>query len=281
MTRANKKRRRATFDKRILGGVAFTIIILAVALFYSSIHSSKTKIVAQAFQLKAAIIDQGSLAPTAGPDPVFVEAATNIMKKAGFTVDYYPGENVTVELYRDMATHGYGLVILRAHSTATYIGGIRGRVIVFTSEPYDKTKYVFEQAAGQICPVAYSEEEYKKGFMYFGIDARFVIGSMKESFQNTVVFMMGCQGLDNTAMAEAFVRKGAKVYISWSGSVLASHTDSSTANLLQHFLIEKLPLKSSVQETFKELGSDPLHESRLIYYPLEVGDKTIEDIMGP
>jgi hypothetical protein len=81
-------------------------------------------------------------------------------------------------------------------------------------------------------------------------------------------------------MAEAFVEKGAKVYISWSQPVSASHTDTATTQLLQHFFIEKLTLKESVQETFKEVGFDPAYNSLLIYYPLEVGDYTIQNIVG-
>jgi len=60
---------------------------------------------------KAAIVDQGSLAPTAGPNPVFVKKATAILKEAGFSVDYYPGEEVTVEFYRNLPTYGYDFII--------------------------------------------------------------------------------------------------------------------------------------------------------------------------
>lgn len=91
---------------------------------------------------------------------------------------------------------------------------------------------------------------------------------------------MGCEGLDNPLMAMAFVEKGAKVYISWNQQVLASHTDLATTRLLRHFLIEKLTLNQALRETFKEIGFDPRHKSLLIYYPLEAGNQTIEDLTG-
>ena len=65
---------------------------------------------------KAAILDQGSLAPTSRPNPVFVKKATSILKEAGFSVDYYLGEEVTVEFYRNLPNYGCDFIIERTHS---------------------------------------------------------------------------------------------------------------------------------------------------------------------
>ena len=226
-------------------------------------------------QLKAAIIDQLSLT---FPNQTFIETATNTLEQAGYTVDYYPGEQVTVEFYRNLPTHGYGLIILRVHSTATSTQRTEAPVTLFTSERASPTKYVYEELTDQVVGASFSDEERERGIIYFGISPLFVIRSMKGDFQNSVIIMMGCEGLNNTLMAEAFVEKGAKVYISWNQQVSASHTDTATTQLLQHFLIEKLTLKHSVQETSKEVGFDPAYNSLLIYYPLEVEEQTIENI---
>jgi len=251
--------------------------IFSIAFVYSQ-YSSPNQITSQTFQLKAAIVDQGSLSPAAGPNPIFVATATSILKQAGFTVEYHPGEEVNVEFYRNLPTYGYGLIILRVHSTAKMAQGTEAPVTLFTSERYDSGKYVYEQITDQLFPVVYSREEREKGIRYFGITPLFVSQAMKGKFQDTIIIMMGCEGLDNTLMAEAFIEKGAKVYISWNKGVLAFHTDTATTHLLQHFLTEKRTLKESVRETFKEVGFDPVYKSLLIYYPLEVGDQTIEDI---
>ena len=79
---------------------------------------------------------------------------------------------------------------------------------------------------------------------------------------------MGCDGLKYTSMAEAFIEKGAKVYISWNGPVSARHTDQTTAQLLKHLLAEKETIKEAVAETMKAVGQDPeFNESTLLYYP--------------
>ena len=66
---------------------------------------------------------------------------------------------------------------------------------------------------------------------------------MKETFQNTTIIMMGCNGLTYPYMAQAFIGKGVKVYISWDLAVSASHTDKATIHLLQRLITEKQTIK--------------------------------------
>jgi hypothetical protein len=258
-------------------GLAVTVAILIIIIFVSGflinsmLNQPSTN---QTSQLKAVIVDQLSLTM---PNQTFIQKATNTLKQAGYTVDYYPGEKVTVEFYRNLPTYAYKLIILRVHSAAAaYQEGeyVEASVCFFTSEPYSKTKHVPEQLTDQLVIVSYTMPQPP---YYFGILPKFVTSSNGE-FRNSTIIMMGCEGLNNTSMAEVFVEKGAKAYIGWNGMVSASQTDQATTQLLQHFLIEKLTLKQSVQETFKEVGFDPPYKSLLIYYPLKVGDQTIEDI---
>ncbi|MCJ7423373.1 hypothetical protein MUP01_03785, partial [Candidatus Bathyarchaeota archaeon] len=111
-------------------------------------------------QLKAAIIDQLSLTM---PNQAFMETAANTLKQAGYTVDYYAGEKVTVDFFGSLPEHGYGLVVLRVHSTATQVGAVEGPITFFTSERASQGKYVYEELAGRIRGVAYSGEQYQQG----------------------------------------------------------------------------------------------------------------------
>ena len=224
-------------------------------------------------QLKAAIVDQLSLT---FPNQTFIETATNTLKQAGYTVDYYPGEQVTVEFYRNLPTSVYRIIILRVHSTATVVAqGAQRPVSLFTSEPYSMTKYVYEQLTEQIAKVAYN---FPDPPYYFAVAPAFVVSAMKDRFHDAIIIMMGCEGLDNPSMAKAFVEKGAKTYISWNGSVLASYTDQAVTHLLQQLFTKKETLEEAVDNTMSELGPDPEYKSQLLYYPLEVGDQTIENI---
>jgi len=103
---------------------------------------------------------------------------------------------------------------------------------------------------------------------------------MKGRFANAIIIMMGYEGLKNIDMANSCINKGAKVYIGWNGSVSASHTDQATTQLLKHLLTEKQTTEQAVTEMPKEVGPDLVYKSLLTYYPIEVGEQTIENIQG-
>jgi len=255
-------------------GIAVAIVVISSILIFYFLFppSSPFQPDPNTFYFNAAIVDQLSLTC---PNPTFKENATAILTQAGFTVDYYPGEQINVEFYRNLATHNYGIIILRSHSSATEVGGAECPVALFTNERVSQ-KYPLEQFDGRILGVAYSDEERQQGIAYFGIAPSFVTGSMKGGFQNTIIIMMGCEGLDNPQMASAFVYKGAQVYVSWDKTVTATHTDTATLRLLYHFLTERQIVREAVQSTNQEVGADPASKAVLIYYPAEAGDHKIK-----
>ena len=256
--------------------ILVAIISISVVIINSVLNPPSTnQAVSSTSEPKAAIVDQLSLTY---PNQTFRETATSTLRQAGYIVDYYAGEEVTVEFYRNLPTHGYGLIILRVHSSAAELEGkefVETPVGIFTSESYSQTKYAYEQLTDQLLMASYTMPQHP---YYFAIVPKFVTSGMKGIFQNTIIIMMGCEGLNNTKMAEAFIQKGAKTYIGRKGSVLASHTDLATVHLLQHFVIEKQTLRTAINETIQEVGADPVYHSLLTYFPLETGYYTIQNM---
>ncbi|MCH8850668.1 MAG: hypothetical protein IIC89_07570 [Chloroflexi bacterium] len=211
---------------------------------------------------RAAIVDQLSLTV---PNPDFVESATETLERAGYIVDYYPGEVVTVEFFRNLPTQDYDFIILRNHAA---IVPTRGGSLteLFTSEPFSPTKYAKEQKLGHLNAVAY---DATSSDWYFGIGPAFIVERMRGKFDDTTVIMMGCNGLTTADTAEAFVRKGAETFISWSDFVSASHTDAATESLLENLLIEELSTEQAVAQTMAEVGPDPFYDAVLLSYPTE------------
>lgn len=212
--------------------------------------------------LRAAIVDQLQLT---SPDPQFVADATRLLEENGYTVDYYPGEAVTVDFYRDLPKRGYDLLVLRVHSTAQVSRGAEDvrSVSLFTNEPYAKTGYYDEQVAGRVGFASYKEG----GEQYFGITSGFITDSMRGSFKGATVIMMGCEGLVNEKAAEAFAKKGAKDFIGWDGLVSAEHTDEATLRLLQHIVVEGASADEAIARTMTEVGPDPDFGSQLLAWP--------------
>jgi hypothetical protein len=229
--------------------------------------------------LRAAIVDQLS---SRNPNPSFVETATATLGEAGYTVDYYPGDVATVEAYRDLPTHDYDLVILRAHSAIPnkdltlptnvdpavierVMGKIGDDVLLFTSEPYDGAAYLDDQKALRLFPVVYGGDPMSD--TYFAIASGFVESDMRGQFDGTTIILMGCSSLASEKTAAAFVDKGAGAVIGWSDTVSPEHTDAATERLLQHLLKDHLPPAEAVEKTMAEVGPDPSFGAVMRSYP--------------
>lgn len=221
---------------------------------------------------KAAIVDHLSISQ---PNQTFVQKSTDILKTAGFKVDYYSSENVTVDFYRSLPSLGHNLIVFRVHTAWTTTKGSEVEYIsFFTSELYSPAKYWKLQWNQQLVSVRIFEDSPS----YFGVNPKFFKECAEGRFNNTMIIVMGCLGLRYGKMAEALVEKGAKVYVSWDGLVMAAYTDHATTRLLQHLATEKKTVKRAVDETMREVGPDPAYGSKLSYYPNKAGDYAIPDI---
>src|SRR3990170_8279079 len=210
----------------------------------------------------AAIVDQLSLTQ---PNPEFVSSARGTLAEAGYIVDYFPGEQVTVELYRTLPERDYDVVILRVHAGITnevdYASGESSKteyVSLFTGEPYDANKYAGEQL-NRLGKARY----YEGAPPLFGIGPDFVEYSMEGSFDNALIIMMGCDGLRSQRTAQAFLDRGAQAFVSWSKPVSASHADEATLRLLEHLLLDGLSTADAVVRTAADVGPDPWYGGEL------------------
>lgn len=209
---------------------------------------------------KAAIVDHLSIS---APNPSFVREATALLTEAGYEVVYYRGEKVTVDLYKNLPTYGYDIILLRAHSA--YISEYRS-LAIFTSEPYSKHRYVYDQLRNRVAS-GYIEP-YKEGDpKYLVITDKFVRYTMKGSFDDAVVVMMGCTGVKKCA-ASAFAQKGVQAYVGWNGPVSANHTDRATLFLLRQLLEADATIGKATLKTMKHIGRDPEFKSTLLFWPI-------------
>ena len=239
---------------------------------------------AEAPELRAAIVDQLGLNE---PNPEFAESATSMLEQAGYTVDYYPPEQVTVDFYRQIAKQKYLLIIFRVHIARFTEEGLTmadaerrqqildafGKsVFLFTSEQYDSSKYADDRENFRLFSVR--NLTGSGDTRYFGITPRF-IQSMPGKFDKTVVVLMGCDGLLFDGTAKAFVDKGADAVIGWDSLVSAPHTDKAVKDLLQNLLTERLSLGGAVKRTMSEVGSEPAYDNALKVYPADAESKTL------
>lgn len=258
--RQREKRTQRQWRRRaLLGGIAtLAVVVAAFATVYGLTRSD-----GPSGPPRAAIIDQVSLTY---PNPDFIESATRTLEESGRIVDYYPGEEVTVDLYRRLPSLGYDVILFRVHADrieGTWRGEPVDEVILFSSEPYDPRKYGDDQSNKRLTSARY----YEGGERFFGISPDFIDDRMQGDFGGATIFMMGCEGLISDRTAQAFIDKGADTYISWDETVSAAHTDAATDRLLDLMLLDGQSAKEAVAQTMAELGPDPTYGSTLGVFP--------------
>jgi hypothetical protein len=213
------------------------------------------------------------------PNPAFIIEATQLLESYGFSVDLWQGAQVTVDLYRKLPSLGYKFVLLRVHS-GLLVSLENGQettldtTYLFTAENYTATRYVSEQLSDKVSN-AMMEENYP---LVFAVNSAF-IKSAKGDFDRTVVLAMGCESYEYDDLPQAFIAKGASVYIGWSNLVTLEHVDSVTLDLLRNLCSANMTLAQGIEKTTADLGKDPYFDSYLRYYPAGSGNLTLNELI--
>lgn len=278
---AKLKTKKQTKGRSGIGGLPWfvwlgiALAIVAVVAFVRTSPTSGPAGTSHPDQLKAAIVDQLYVLQ---PNEDFIEQTTQQLEDYGFEVDLYQGDEITVDLYRQLPGYGHELIIFRAHSGLLGSEGeIIERTCLFTNEPYSETKHVAEQLSDQLA-MARIDEHHR---WVFAIGGEFVTESMQGEFDNTVVIMMGCSCLYLDDLARAFIEKGASAYLGWDVAVDLSYVDDAAISLVENLCGEKLTVREAVAETMAQKGPDPHHGAELKYYPAGSGDKAVMELIRP
>ena len=183
------------------------------------------------------------------PDPSFVTNLTNALTVGGYAVTYAGPGPSPIDLFRQLASRPYDLIIIRAHQGA-------GQAII-TSQPYSSSQYQTEQQTGTLVAA-----DVEVGQLYFAITPKFVTQEMQGRFSGTNVIVMGCAALQGSHdLAISFLEKGANLFVGWDGSVTIIHTDVSTVNLAR-----QLSSGKSFPDAVRLAGTaDPVYGARLKY----------------
>jgi len=222
---------------------------------------------------RAAIIDQ---LYNLQPNQDLIARMTSELEDYGFKVDLYQGDEITVDFYRQLPGYGHKLIVFRAHSGLLAQEEVIRTTSLFTNEPYSTREHVADQLDDRLL-MARIDADYP---LVFAITPKFITRSMTEEFDSTAIIMMGCSCLFLTDMAEAFIDKGASVYLGWDGTVDLYYVDRATPYLMGQLCTEKATIKEAVKNTRNVIGPDPKYNAVLKYHPAENGDSTLEQLIG-
>lgn len=250
--KATSKNRRMLSRKQLILLSTTLISIIVAGSILSFVLPQATK-----FSMKAVIYDQLG---QDFPDPQFVDNVTSMLNAAGFSVTYYESQSVNVTLLSRLANDDYGIIILRNHSALRIDGST---VDLFTSEEFTLDKYTEKVNDGQLSNGSYLWRPDKH---YFAVTYNF-IENLEGRFPKSVVVAMGCWSLKPGVeqLANAFINKGAEVYIGWTDMVEPGHTDSETIKLLRTLLEGNQTIEGAVYSTDPDYSFLPAGSTMGLY----------------
>jgi len=250
------------------------LILFFLVLIVKTVTSPTASLPSEPDRIKAAIVDQTALL---NPNQEFTDTALTYLRDAGFDVEVYEGEDVTVEFYKTLPARGHELIVLRTHSSSVeYIDDVpqqEGPVFLFTGEQSSKRRYTLEQLTGQI---GATKLLYDESSVFFAIGPEFVKRSMTGRFEDTLILIGGCQSMITSGLARALVARGASAVIGWDDWVDLNHNDEAIIHLLYLLTAEGLTVEQAVEKTMSEVGPDPIYKSILTYFPPERGGYTLQ-----
>jgi hypothetical protein len=214
---------------------------------------------------RVAIVDQLSIS---NPNQTFLRSVTSYFEHAGYAVDLFKWQEVTVDFYRSLGLKAYAFIIFRVHSNG--MSSMPGMpVFLFTSENYTTSKYVVEQLTDQVIA---AKPFYEGAQTVFAIGPSFIRRSMMGNLQDAIVILSGCFGMLSADLPSAFIERGARLVIGWNRLVDPRRTDSGIDLVLHGLLVERLSVCQAVLRAMEMLGPDATYGSELQYYPSESGE---------
>ena len=227
---------------------------------------------------KAVIIDQ---LYRDKPNEEFHTKTTEYLKKAGYKVDIFTTEEITIDFYKKLPSMNYEYIVIRGHSLGD--GSIKKikSATLFTGETHDYHKYIKEQYEGHVgmgVPYLYSQINELGGFenlideTYFVFGSEFIEELMVGKFPDSTIILAGCETTKKQDLANSFLKLGASEVIGWTGLVDFKYNDNYTIHLLNQTLVNNVEMKNVIDSVNERLdGRLPSHyDTKLVRYTNDV-----------
>jgi len=218
---------------------------------------------------KAAIIDQ---LDRDLPNPHYQNQTMSYFIQAGYDVDLYTTEDITVDFYKELPSMDYDFIVFRSHSLAIY--GKNPSEWIFSGEKYSNKVHIDKTLSGQLSPgvpfivtedqtITYSQALKER---YFMIGSKFIDESMVGQFPGSVIILGGCETMPHELLAEALVKRGASSAIGWNELVSSGFNDRVTTSLLEEILVNGLEIDQAIELVMDDFKKDKKPSLRLKHF---------------
>ena len=229
------------------------------------------------------------------PNNDFQIKATQYLQDAGYDVDLFTTQQLTVEFYKKLPKMNYEFIVVRSHAIGSdgpdYFE--KEPVSIFTGEKYTDDKYIQEQLFGQLgkgAPYMSSQVEVSVDLSglnqttseeivaesswslldttnpYFLVGSKYVDDLMEGSFPNSVIVLGGCSTLSNPSLAKSLVNRGASSVVGWDRLIGSTKNDQVVLAFLESVLINDMQADDAVQFVNEKFNLDSESNPTFAYY---------------
>ena len=211
------------------------------------------------------------------PDGNLEDISIKYFKDAGYQVDFYTTDELTVDFFRQLPSMNYDYIVIRSHALGE--GTIGESSSIFTGQKYSKHIYIKEQFLGHLgrgIPILYAEDanlvgEARLNQTYFVVGSKFVEEYMVGQFQNSTIILAGCETADGSILADSLIKRGASEVIGWTGLVDSNDNALTLVSLLNKTLVNDIELKDAIQMEMEERKKFLKYPATLKYFSSESG----------
>lgn len=277
-------------DVKVLGLISLGVIAFSVSVAFLQ-DNNEGEIFEYDDVSRAVIIDQ--LYDDFPEDWFFQQNATNILEAAGYKVDIFTTQDITVDFYKKLPSMNYNYIVIRTHSADN---NNKDSVSLFTGERYQEDKYISEQLLGHVVPgtplqrtIYYpnttnaewsiANDTYRETIApfitqvysdekYFLITPKLVDELMVGKFPGSTFLIGGCDSLSNTSLAQSLIKRGASSIVGWDNNIAVIANDVIMLQLLEETLINNMEIDEAINFVTENYDwTSTVNKATLKHYP--------------
>jgi len=216
----------------------------------------------------AAIIDQLS---DIIPNKRHQQKALGYLENAGYDVDVYTTNDITVDFFKKLPSMNYKFIYIRTHSLE--VASVGNSTFLFTGEKYDVNKHIAEQLSGHVRKAVPLSDQFLNELvknatkyeesMYFTIGTKFIDELMTGEFPQTNIIIAGCESSRTRELPTSLILRGASSVIGWDRTINSIENDKVMLAFLEEILVNKIGNYDAVHSVMGEFGPELQYSSKL------------------
>jgi len=280
-------------NKKFTTSVMIAIVVAAVvfsASYALSLENDDKILSTESVNKKAAIIDQ---LHDDIPNVVFQQIATGYLEDAGYEVDLFTTEDITVDFYKNLPKMNYDYVVIRTHGATDNTNS--ESVVLFTGERFTSDKYISDQLFGYVTratpllEIFFKTQDDSSNWVvvndtysylktpakmvdrtqneFFAISPKFIENTLVGDFAGTTFILGGCDTMANPSMASSLIKRGASAVFGWDNTVGSSDNDNAILFFLRSTLVEGNTIDQTMKTIQKNIIRENMpYQANFVYY---------------